>query len=425
MKRVLLLLSTLSTLALNAQVFKESFTDGNFNVNPVWSGTANWTIALDGTAGPTAVGSNTLRLNASAAGNDYLSTANTNWGNFQAWAFWLGRTAVANAQNQSIVWLFADRANLSDPLINGYRISLGEPGDDALVLERVTAGVPDEIVVSASEVPNGVTDFGLRVRVTRSSLGLWQIFTAINLATIPNGGGDDANSSPLAVNLNQGAESEVGTPIPITGTGYVGFQAIHNANPAPQVIAAQFDQFFFEANGLLPVNFISFTVIKDNDKARLTWNVAQEQNVDGYEVQRSSNGVQFSKIGYIKAAGSPSYKFTDEKILNGPNFYRIKNVDLDGKFAYTHIVSINGKKGQFLKLFPIPARTDLYIQHHEAINGAQLKISSMEGRIVKVINVAPNAAQTILNLSTMHPGVYFVSYDSGDGNKFVSKFIKQ
>jgi hypothetical protein len=76
-------------------------------------------------------------------------------------------------------------------------------------------------------------------------------------------------------------------------------------------------------------------------------------------------------------------------------------------------------------MFPIPARTDLYIQHHEAISGAQLRVTSMEGRIVKMIKIPPNATQTVLDVSMLQAGTYYLTYDAGDGTKYTSKFIKQ
>ncbi len=427
MKIVLILVSLMSSFVLKAQTFFDSFSDGDFTNNPIWSANKPCWIIADGTAGPDAPGSNTLHLAANAAGTDFVSVPNTAWATGfqdQAWGFWMGRTANANNTNISMIWLFADRSDLNDRNINGYRIAFGEAGDDALILERVVNGIGETVLISREEAQAGLIDYGFRVRVTRSGSGVWEIFTALNIETMTSGGGDPANSNPMGISWSQGTSLETGTPVSIAGTGYFGFQTINNGTPA-QLTGAQFDQFFYQAAGLLPVTFTSFTVIKDINKARLSWNVAAEQNVDGYEVERSNNGVQFSKLGFVKATGRSRYSYTDEKILNGVNFYRVKNVDLDGKFAYTHIVSINGKKGQFVRLFPIPARSDMFIQHHDAMKGAQLRISSMDGRIVSVISVPYNAVQTNLNLSTIQSGVYFITYDAGDGNKFTSKFIKQ
>jgi hypothetical protein len=427
MKIVLILVTLMSSLFLKAQIFYDSFSDGDYTNNPPWSGNKPcWNIA-DATAGPDAAGSNTLHLATNIAGTDFLSVPNTIWATAskdQTWGFWMGRTANANNTNISVVWLFADRNDLNDKNINGYRIAFGEAGDDAIVLEKVVNGISEAILISREEVQSGLLDYGFRVRVTRSVLGVWELFTALNIETMLTGGGEPASSSAVGVDWSQGSALEAGSPVIIGGTGYFGFQTMNNGT-LPQLTGAQFDAFYYQFEGLLPVTFTSFYAIKDNDKARLNWQVTAEDKVDGYEVERSANGVQFSKLGSVKANGGPGYDFTDEKILPGPNFYRIKNVDIDGKFAYTHIVSINGKKGQFIKLFPIPSRTDLYIHHHEAIKGAQLKITSIDGRIVRVIRVPPNASQTIFKLSTIQPGVYFATYDSGDGNKLTSSFIKQ
>ncbi len=433
MKRVLLLLTLCSAITVNAQIFTESFADGDFTANPVWSSTQSpphFGVVANSPIGAGDIGSFTLLLDAPGGSGGtvaYISTPNSTWGSFQSWVVWMARRGVAasNAE-QNRVWLFANEADVTSLTVDGYRLVFGDDtGGDEVILERVVNGVANAtIVLSSTAVVNGRTQYGFRVRVTRNATNQWQIFTGVDLSTMV-GGGELPSANPFSITGNASPlTTELGTTIPITGTGYFALAALHGAS-GPQRLGAAYDNFHFEANGILPVTFTSFNVIIDNNKARLTWKVAAEQNVDGYEVERSNNGVQFSKLGFVKATGSSSYSFTDEKILNGVNFYRVKNVDLDGKFAYTHIVSINGKKGQFVKLFPIPARTDLFIQHHDAIKGAQLKISSMEGRIVRIISVPSNATQTIINLSTIHSGVYFVTYDSGDGNKLTSKFIKQ
>ena len=100
--------------------------------------------------------------------------------------------------------------------------------------------------------------------------------------------------------------------------------------------------------------------MKDGSKSKLDWKVGIEDNVKGYEIERSGNGVNFTRIGFVPATGARSYSFTDANTLTGVNFYRLKTVDIDGKYAYSFIVSINNRAGSFVRVFPNPA-SDRYM----------------------------------------------------------------
>jgi len=104
----------------------------------------------------------------------------------------------------------------------------------------------------------------------------------------------------------------------------------------------------------LPVNFTGFYAKKINSGVALTWNVATELNVSGYEVQRSTNGNDFVKIGFVNANQSPSYSFTDNKPFDVA-YYRIKSIDIDGSYKYSSVVSLKDQQSNVvLKAFPMP-----------------------------------------------------------------------
>lgn len=91
----------------------------------------------------------------------------------------------------------------------------------------------------------------------------------------------------------------------------------------------------------LPVNFTVFTAMAGKNQGFLKWQTAQEQNSRDFTIERSSDGVSYDAIGVIDAAGNsatPSdYSFIDETPLNGRNYYRLRETDLDGKFMYSDI----------------------------------------------------------------------------------------
>jgi hypothetical protein len=346
--------------------------------------------------------------------------------------------------NSQYFWLFSDRADVTDPSVNGYRLALiagpieGDP--EVIQLQKVVNGVPDgqsiiEITFPSLLLDPGdpfggtipMSDFGFSMRITRSAANEWKIFTNYDITNLVPGDGEPATTSGFGATNFTYAAVETGTPIPITGTGYI---SIHTISVKDIVDGnsggPEFDQIQFQANGALPVTLESLKAVKDgNSKARLEWKVGIEDNVKGYEIERSPNGVNFSKIGFVQAIGSRNYGFADQQILPGRNFYRLKTVDNDGTYKYSFIVSVNGTSETSVKVFPNPVKNNLFVQHADAGAQARLRIFGMDGRLVQFIRVPENAVQTNINVTSLKPGIYNLIYDDVSGQRQVSKFIKQ
>ncbi len=220
----------------------ESFNDGNIAGDVVWGGnTDSWTVASNSDAGPGAECSLTLQLGVptAVAGKAQLSTGYENWQVNQEWSYFLGRRSQAyTAANSVAFWLYADQSDLTDPTTNGYRVLIGDnSGGDEFILQRVQDGVVTPIL-SSSEIPNGVSDIGVAVRVTRSGAGEWGLFTS-DLA-LSNGGGVNANDCPADVaTVNHGTAND--NALSLTGLGYVGLEVTHSSGASARA-AVEFDQ---------------------------------------------------------------------------------------------------------------------------------------------------------------------------------------
>ncbi|MGV3657638.1 MAG: T9SS type A sorting domain-containing protein [Chitinophagaceae bacterium] len=179
-------------------------------------------------------------------------------------------------------------------------------------------------------------------------------------------------------------------------------------------------------NAPLPVKFISFDAKAEGSGNKLTWKVADQIDVLRYEVERSSNGNQFTKIGEVPAADVTTYTFTDRQPAQGAVFYRIKNVDVDGKFKYSTIVSIrNGQAAIVLKAFPLPAKNNITLQHAAAGAKSIIRLNAQDGRTLQTIRPAAGTMQTGIDLSALAPGLYLLSFDGGNGTVETLKVVKQ
>ncbi|MBU2491254.1 MAG: T9SS type A sorting domain-containing protein [Bacteroidetes bacterium] len=345
----------------------DSFSDGNFTSDPVWSGdTAHWEITQKNSSGTNGDGTtNTLRLavNISESGTKYLSSQKTgSWGNEQAWSFWMGRKtgSAASSDNQSIFWLWANESNLLSNTVDGYIIKFGKTGADNIILQKVTDGVETTILISDSAVISE-DDISLMIRVTRDNESLWSLYTSI----LPAAGGEGPASTEIPsfenTNLPQGSVTD--NSYTLFDNGYLGIMAAHTSGTTA-LEGAEFDQIYFDtdASSLLPVELLNFNAKETNNKILLTWDTATEINNYGFEIQRTNTNSSFSEnetgvwqsIGFVNGYGNSNsfkhYTFYDNEPKKGINKYRLKQIDFNGAYEFSDPVSINFVIYSHLKL---------------------------------------------------------------------------
>lgn len=180
----------------------------------------------------------------------------------------------------------------------------------------------------------------------------------------------------------------------------------------------------------LPIELVSFTGVKDNDKSKLNWVTAFEQNNDRYEIETSKNGIDFYRIGTVSSHGNAVtnqyYAFTDNLPAAGANYYRLKQVDIDGHFTYSNVVLlIFGKNGlKFFTLYPVPAGDKLTMALSRPATELSITVYTIEGKRVFTEN-AKNIARTFsFSTSKLAPGTYLLESNI-DNEKTVMKFVKQ
>jgi Secretion system C-terminal sorting domain len=190
-----------------------------------------------------------------------------------------------------------------------------------------------------------------------------------------------------------------------------------------------FDDFQLSVPGApLPVTFLGFVSRREPDGSiRLLWDVADEIDVRGYEVERSSNGRDFTRVGSVDATGKSRYSYTDATAIKGTYYYRVRNVDFNGEHKYTGIlrVSVAGPDVNTIQLYPVPAQDYVYLQHEKAPAKGVVRLISVDGRVLKRMETVPNSQQTNIILSGLKAGLYLVQYDDGEGNSQTLKLVKQ
>jgi hypothetical protein len=181
-------------------------------------------------------------------------------------------------------------------------------------------------------------------------------------------------------------------------------------------------------DGALPVTFLLFNATRDGEIVKLNWETGSEQNSAYFDVERSSNGTNFSTIGKVNAAGNSSinikYNFKDNNPAAGKNFYRLRQVDLDDKFDYSKIISVNMSAISSVSIYPNPVVNNLMIEYPKAGKDATYKIIGMDGRALQSGILQENSTQQNISLGNLPRGQYILTVNN-NGKQINQKLLKQ
>ncbi len=162
----------------------------------------------------------------------------------------------------------------------------------------------------------------------------------------------------------------------------------------------------------LPVTLVSFTGQNIDDQyVLLEWSVATQVNNSHFELERSTDGSNFRSIASIEGSGNSNslqlYSKKDMTPVSGVNFYRLKQVDLDGKSSFSNIVMVRFGKQENPLIYPNPARTIFTIvAGQQPIN--EIIIFDMLGKTVKKIMNPARASLLNVPAANLAPGIYIV-----------------
>jgi len=166
----------------------------------------------------------------------------------------------------------------------------------------------------------------------------------------------------------------------------------------------------------VPVILINFKGSVIGNDAWLEWTTANEQNSKEFVIQRSEDGSHFRAVGVVNAAGHStadrSYTFHDEEILQEKNYYRLQQVDADGRFEYSKVLllrkSIIGKEP--IKVLSNPFDQAIDLQLGSVDKGrAEFRVFDMNGKLLLKTNRNVNALMRIrldIPSTVLSGGVY-------------------
>ncbi|HMT97469.1 MAG TPA: T9SS type A sorting domain-containing protein, partial [Ferruginibacter sp.] len=182
---------------------------------------------------------------------------------------------------------------------------------------------------------------------------------------------------------------------------------------------------------ILPVKLAAFTGRREGKINHLYWKTFTEMNLSHFEIERKLLNGQYISIGRVAANGNSTqlltYEFKDDRPVLNQNFYRLKMLDIDGRFTYSNIVMIANESGRELFVYPNPARDYINISFAGKENrNYTLKCYDATGRLIaeQKYTATPGNALQLKRTQAMPPGTYLLHIkDEVTGQVYTERII--
>jgi hypothetical protein len=240
---------------------------------------------------------------------------------------------------------------------------------------------------------------------------------------------DSDESVQVVVSSSSSSQSiSVDFPVPVDAVSGDVFTRVRLSldpanTPSGVQIAGEIEDYQSQSEPV-PVDLIAFQGLKEVDAVRLLWSTAQEENNEGFEVERSYNNRDFEMIGFVNGKGNSSiineYQFVDHTVDWSAEvvYYRLRQVDFDGKSEYHGPVAIHEAKVNSGEIDVYPNPT----QNQFQVDLSLLTRQDYQIRLVDMAGVAVDIDPLFLNdglmvsITTNHlrAGVYYIRIESDD-----------
>jgi PKD repeat protein len=264
---------------------------------------------------------------------------------------------------------------------------------------------------------NASGSYTIKIYYTAAEMAGWRSITGNTFA--------NANIIKCPTNIASGtlANGVYGTGVSYTLTGV-----------SDTVVSASFSTGFsgfgVGTDGVvLPITLVSFEVTAVNNDAVLAWSTATERNNKMWEIERSVDGIVYTKIaeepGYLNSFVLRNYQYIDQDILlsSGVVYYRIKQVDENGTYKYSPVRIVHKLKqfSTFISIYPQPASNILNIVN-KGSEPFNYFIYNMDGKLA--MQGESKVSKLQINISQLAMGNYIIRINEGQLNAQNIHFTK-
>ena len=166
----------------------------------------------------------------------------------------------------------------------------------------------------------------------------------------------------------------------------------------------------------LPIRVNLFSAQKINSSVKIKWNVQQDQNTSYYVIERSADARDWTTLSTTQAtggAGNFDYYTTDNSPAKAMNYYRMKEVDIDGRSQYSDVRAISFSNDAMISINPNPANDYININLVKTNNNpVTIQLCDVSGKMISQQNTTEGLVR--LNIQQAIKGIYFIRIIDGD-----------
>lgn len=244
-------------------------------------------------------------------------------------------------------------------------------------------------------------------------------------------GGTEQNLG-VEMNIEDNTDWRSRSHVPIVGlTVGIGSQIcfkIYGYNAEKNVNNWAFDNVRIEGTGAIPIQLLDFNAQIVDETTQLNWSTATESNNDYFLLEWSRDRVNFEELTKIDGAGTSreiqKYNFTHINNQNGLFYYRLSQIDFDGKVEMYDVVSISKKLDNNYEIKSNFDFNTIEIEFDNVGEKNELQIYNLEGRLLHKYILSKGQNNLKMNISNFKPGMY-ISLFINETEAIAKKFIKQ
>jgi hypothetical protein len=217
------------------------------------------------------------------------------------------------------------------------------------------------------------------------------------------------------------------TPLQLTDTNTIVFNvdAAIPSSAAPNRFKIVFNSF------VLPVNFTGVKATTKDKDVVVDWNVAAQTQIEKYELERSAEGVHFTKVAEVSASGTGgalSYSWVDQHASTGDNYYRVRAVQINGERFLSKVVLATVKRAETtVTISPNPVmnrKVNIQLKDLPKGNYTFVIVNAQGQQVVKedVFHEGGNLIQSFYLIKNLAGGIYYV-HVIGKKDKYIRDFL--
>lgn len=174
-------------------------------------------------------------------------------------------------------------------------------------------------------------------------------------------------------------------------------------------------------NCALPLDLLSFTGKTNNDAIVLNWKTSNERDFSHYEVQKSSDALEYGSIGSVKSNKGNYYNFIDNSPNPQNNYYRLKLVNNDGSFNFSQTINVNFEKNKGFVNVENPSKNGEFVIS-TGLKNPSFTVLNSAGTKIEANTISNGVNKYVVKPNHVAAGLYFLNIIS-EGKIITKKVI--